>query len=141
AIVGDKAFAINRVSTELDDLSGDVAAGHRDDFYRQGKAAKDIHEFALICYADKLPCHGCYNLLPGKCSAAALYQLQVFVCLICAVHIDAELVHGIEIHDGNAQFTQAFCGFLGTGHGSIDAITKAAEAVDETVGSRSGTHP
>ena len=53
AIVRRETLPVNRIPSQFDDLSGNMAARHGNHFHRQGKTAEGVHPFALVGNADK----------------------------------------------------------------------------------------
>src|SRR5690606_19723817 len=96
-IVGNHAFAIDRVPAEFNELPGNVAAGHGNDFDRQRKRPELVHPFALVGNADEGLRHGGNNFLTGQGSASALDQLQMVVGLIGAVNVVSQVGNIVQV--------------------------------------------
>ena len=81
-----------------------------------------------------------HDFLARERAAAALDHRELAVDLVRAVHVDRQLVHGVEIEDLDAQRLQPPGRFLGARHGAAHAMPDLAELGDEEVGGRAGAH-
>lgn len=140
AVVGHHAGAVNGVAAKANDLAGDVAAGHGDDFDRQREIAEKIHFFAFIGDADEGFCHRRDDFFPGQRRAAALDQLQMRVGLVGAINVKLQAAHVVQVKHLDAVVFQAFGGGFGAGHGAGKVVTVLRQGINKEVGGRAGAH-
>ena len=134
AVVGQHAFAVDRIAAELHQLAGDVAASHRDDLHRQRELAEDGYQLAGIGDADEGLGHRGDDLLAGQRGTAALDQLQALVAFVGAVDVELQLADRVQLVDRDAMFLQALGGGLRTGHCAVELGLVAGQGIDEEVG-------
>ncbi len=138
AVVGQYTFAVHRVAAQFHQLTGDVAAGHRDDFHRQWEFAQHRHQFAGVGDADEGLGHGRDDLLAGQGRAAALDQVQVLIAFIGAVDVELQVADGVQFIDGNPVALEARGGGFGAGDRAIECALVLGQCVDEAVGGGAG---
>ena len=102
AVIGDNAFAVNRVAAKFNQLSRDVTARHGNHFDRQRECAEIRHELAFIGNAYKLFGRCCNYFFARERSPAAFNQLQMIIGFIGAVDINTQHSGGVEIDYRNA---------------------------------------
>src|SRR5690606_31780819 len=78
-------------------LPGDQAAGHRNDFDRQGEASENVHPLGGINDADKFCAGLCDDLLACQRGTAALDQALVGVAFVGAIDVKGQWTGGIQI--------------------------------------------
>jgi len=140
AVVGDKAFAVNRITSQLHNGPRHVTSRHWYHFHRQWKVTEGGNVFAFVCDTDKFPGYCRNDLFAGQRSAAPLDQVQLRIGLVRPIDIDRHLAHHVQVFHQDAQSLQATAGFLRTGNGAADAVPKGGQAFDEQVGGGSGAH-
>ena len=138
AVVGNKVFAVHRLTAELDQFPRHVGARHGNHLDGQGKGTEHIHQLGFVGDTDELPRHGGDDLLPRQRTTAALDQVQVFGGFIGAVDVDGDVVHHVEIFHRDAVAAQALGAGLGTGHGGLDLALDLGQLVNEKVGRAAG---
>src|SRR3954468_12071907 len=105
----------------------------------QGKCAQHVLLLAGIGNADKSPCHGPHDFLPGKRSSTAFDHLQLAVDLIGAVHIDWYLVGHVKIEHTDPSLFQACRTGIRACHRAFDAAFDCCKFIDEIVRCGPGT--
>src|SRR5690606_6586004 len=93
AVVGDKAFAVNRITSQLHNGPRHVTSRHWYYFHRQWKFTEGGNVFAFVCNTDKFPGYRCNDLFAGQCAAAPLDQVQLRIRLGRTVNINRHLSH------------------------------------------------
>ena len=140
AVIGDKAFAIDRLTTQTHQFPRHMTARHGNHLHRKRKLTQQIDLLAAVDDADKLFRHCRHDLFPGQRSAATLDQMQVGIKLVGAIHINRQPIHAVQIQNLNAVPTQAFGGGLGTGYGTGKQMLDIGQGIDKEIGRGTGAH-
>ena len=119
AVIGDHAFTIDRIATQLDDLPGHMAACHRDHLDGERKGAKRFYQLAAIGNADKGASYRSNDFFPGQRRAAAFDQLQMLVRFVGAVNVIIKIGNTIEVMHLDTVLPQPFSRCPGAGDRAI----------------------
>src|SRR5690606_9974598 len=136
------ALAPDRLAAGVgEDLAADEAAGHRNDFHREGETAEDLD---LLCRVDDT--HELFrglgdDLFPGERRAAALDQALLRIAFIGAIDVKRDRTGEVEVEDLDAVAAEPFSALVGAGDGALDAVLDAGEGIDEVRNGRTRAHP
>ncbi len=141
AVIGNETVTVHRIAAQLHDFPRHVAAGHGNHFHRQRELPQHRDFLGSIGDADEFLRHRRDDFFPRQRAAAALDQAQVGIGLVGAIHINGNVIHGIQVEHGNAVLLQALAGGFGTGHRAFDPVLHLCQVVDEVIGSGTSAHP
>src|SRR5690606_8974522 len=116
AVVGGDALAPDRLAAGVgEDVAADEAAGHRNDFNREGETAEDLD---LLCRVDDT--HELFrglgdDLFPGERRAAALDQALLRIAFIGAIDVKRDRTGEVEVEDLDAVAAEPFSALVGAG--------------------------
>jgi len=133
AVVGDEPLAIDRLSAQGDQLSGDIRARHRNHLHRQRKFAEHVHQLGFVGDADEAPRCGGHDLLARQRAPTTLDQASVTIRLVGAVDVQVQIAGRVEVEYVDTVTAQPRGGALGARDCAPDAHLLRSQRIDEVI--------